>query len=333
MKLKLNCPYCDGFAELKNELHTVTYRKEEFSNFSFFYKCNNCGKDFSTTEIDDVNVNQIYNQYREKYSIPFPQQLTAIRENYNLSAAKMSEILGLGANQYRLYEGGEMPSSSTATLLSLIMNPKDFLEVILRKKEILKISDRLIHHLGELIHQQKALSNDLKQIMFNSSLIPNHFTGFTISNFEKFANMVIFFLQDAFLVTRLNKYLFYADFLNFKRSGFSISGYNYAAITLGPVPQDYKTVYDILEEHNFITTVPYEIGFDTTEKFVQAKNFDGSLFTPMELESIEMVKQKLSPLKTDRIIDMSHEEPGWLANVDKRDLISYQKYAFFLKHF
>lgn len=333
MNLKIDCPYCDGFAELKNELHTVTYRKEEFSNFSFFYRCSNCGKDFSTTEIDDVNVNQVYNQYREKYSIPFPQQLFAIRENYNLSAAKMSEILGLGANQYRLYEGGEMPSSSTATLLSLIMNPKDFLEVILRKKETLKISDRLIHHLGELIRQQKELGNDLKQILFNSSLIPNHFTGFTIPNFEKFANMVIFFLRDAFLVTRLNKFLFYADFLNYKYSGFSISGYNYAALPRGPVPDKYKIVFHILEQSGYLLTEDFPIGNDFTEKFIPSKPFNSSLFDTTELDSMQKVKQKLSPLKTDRIIEMSHDEPGWLANKDKKDLISYQKYAFYLKHF
>jgi hypothetical protein len=333
MKLKLDCPFCEGFAELKNELRTVTYRKEEFNNYSFFYKCSNCGKDFTTTEIDDVNVNQIYNQYREKYSIPFPQQLIAIKENYNLSSAKMSEILGLGANQYRLYEGGEMPSSSTGTLLSLIMNPKDFKDLILRKKETLKIPEKVFSHLNDLILQQKAEAKELKEIIFNSSIIPNRFTGFSIPNFEKFAHIVIYFLKEAFLVTRLNKYLFYADFLNYKRSGFSISGYNYAAIPLGPVPQDYKTVYDLLEEHNYISTVGYETEYDTTEKFVQTKDFDSSLFTPLELESLELVKQKLAPLKTKTIIDMSHEEPGWLANKEKKELISYQKYAFYLKHF
>jgi hypothetical protein len=48
---------------------------------------------------------------------------------------------------------------------------------------------------------------------------------------------------------------------------------------------------------------------------------------------MEPVKNKLSSFSTDKIIDMSHDELGWSENKDKKDLISYQKYAALLKHF
>jgi hypothetical protein len=48
---------------------------------------------------------------------------------------------------------------------------------------------------------------------------------------------------------------------------------------------------------------------------------------------METVKNKLSSFSTDKIIDMSHEELGWSENKDRKDLISYQKYASLLKHF
>ena len=44
--------------------------------------------------------------------------------------------------------------------------------------------------------------------------------------------------------TKLNKAMFYADFLNYKQRGISISGLEYQAIQYGPVPVHYDTIYD-----------------------------------------------------------------------------------------
>ncbi|MDE5881336.1 MAG: helix-turn-helix domain-containing protein [Muribaculaceae bacterium] len=56
----------------------------------------------------------MYNQYRVRHGIPFPDEIAGIREHYGLSAAKMAQILGLGINQCRMYENGEVPSVSNA---------------------------------------------------------------------------------------------------------------------------------------------------------------------------------------------------------------------------
>src|ERR1035437_9172106 len=112
----MDCAYCNGNAELKIEETKKTFRKEEFKIFEHYYKCQKCSKEFTTDEIDMLDINQVYNQYREKYSIPFPEQLAAIRGKYNLSAAKMSDIIGFGPNQYRLYETGDIPSESQGSL-------------------------------------------------------------------------------------------------------------------------------------------------------------------------------------------------------------------------
>ncbi|WP_394351640.1 type II toxin-antitoxin system antitoxin SocA domain-containing protein [Lunatibacter salilacus] len=43
----------------------------------------------------------------------------------------------------------------------------------------------------------------------------------------------------------MNKLLFYADFLMFKRSCFSISGVRYKAIDMGPVPFNFQVFLNI----------------------------------------------------------------------------------------
>ena len=126
----MRSPFADCEATLMCEEKKVEFRKETFSYIESFYRCNITGLDFTTTELDDANIAQVYEQYREKYGIPSPAEITAIREKYGLSATKMSEILGLGINQYRLYEKGEMPSQSIGKMLALIADPKAFKAII-----------------------------------------------------------------------------------------------------------------------------------------------------------------------------------------------------------
>ena len=68
----MKCPFCDkGNVILSVEKKKRTFRKEEFEIFEYYYKCKNCNEEFTTTEIDTLNNNQVYNKYREKYSVPF----------------------------------------------------------------------------------------------------------------------------------------------------------------------------------------------------------------------------------------------------------------------
>ena len=148
----MNCAYCNGKADLKIQKSKTKFRNEEFEIFEHFYKCQKCSKEFTTDEIDNVDVNQVYNQYREKYLIPFPEQLTSIREKYNLSAAKMSEIIGFGPNQYRLYESGDIPTESQGALLGMIFKTDNFIDLLNKKKSQLKDYEKILHHLKTLPH-------------------------------------------------------------------------------------------------------------------------------------------------------------------------------------
>lgn len=95
----------------------VTYRGEKFNCIHLACHDDDSGEEFTTTESDTVWFNQVTNQYRERHGIPFTDEIVALREKYGVSAAKMSLILGFGANQYRLYEDGEVPSESNGKMI------------------------------------------------------------------------------------------------------------------------------------------------------------------------------------------------------------------------
>ena len=324
----MKCPVCDkGNASLKIQKKKRQFRKEEFEFFEFYYQCENCNEEFTTTETDTINTNQVYNQYREKHSIPFPEQLNSLREYYNISAAKMSELLGFGTNQYRLYENGEFPSGGNATVLSLIINPSNFKNIIIKNKSILskKKFDEVIDKIEYTITDN--LDKLLEKSLFPSDIIPNRFTGFTLPRFRKFANMVLYFLVNAPFKVRLNKLLFYADFTSYKYSGFSISGCRYAAIDMGSVPDQYSHIYGLLESEKYITAELVKVKDKEYDKFVSLRQFDKSLFTDFELSILNDVLNKFRHISTNELMEISHNEKAWQDNNKSKSIIDYVLYA------
>lgn len=108
----MRSPFTGGNATLKHEVSELTYRKETFKYVHLYYECDETKERFTTTELDEVNIGQIYNQYRAKYGIPFPDEIASLRKQYGLPAIKMSRILGFGDNQFRLYENSDMHSEA-----------------------------------------------------------------------------------------------------------------------------------------------------------------------------------------------------------------------------
>jgi len=86
---------------LTSERRSMDFRKEACDIVLYYYKSIVSEEQCTTTELDEVNMNQVYKQYRDRFNIPFPNEISRICEKYSLSAAKMSEIFGFGINSYR----------------------------------------------------------------------------------------------------------------------------------------------------------------------------------------------------------------------------------------
>lgn len=324
----MNCPICNkDKVKLRSEIVEREFRKEKFKVFEQFFVCYNCNNEFTTPEQDDLAVNQVYNQYRENYNIPFPEELKSIRETYGLSGSKMAEILGFGTNQIRNYEAGEVPNKSNSKILNMIKFPDHFKTLIEQSKQQLgvKLYKKIINIIDELTLE----NDDVLTQLFKDNINPSQFNGYKVPSFNKFFNMILFFNENAYYQVRLNKFLFYADFLNFKKTGKSISGMPYVAIKMGPVPDHYKALMDFAEKENYIEYIYDESLNSDSERISKRKNFDTSLFLDSEIESLNMVLKKLRYKKTEDIWKLSHKEKAWIenSNTDKK-IISYIKYAF-----
>lgn len=319
--------------KLTKERRSMDFRKETFEVVFHYYKCEDSGEQFTTTSMDEVNMNQVYNQYRDRFNIPFPDEIIRIREKYGLSAAKMSEILGFGVNSYRQYEGGEMPSIANAKLIQMAEDPKIFIGMV----GLCGILDEKVK--VKYIQKAQLLVEERKRNIFNLNfkeyLFGNHladiYSGYRNPNFEKFTEMVVYFSKKtAPFKTKMNKLLFYADFLMFKQSCFSISGVRYKAIDMGPVPNNFQSIFEYLANKNEIDiyTTEFPNGY-TGEQFKARKDrlFKADLFSENELEVLEKIATVFKTTSTNDMIKLSHLEEAWKKNEKGKSVISYE-YAF-----
>lgn len=109
-------------ARLMHESATVKFRGEVY-NYTYSFFVDTDGRRFTTTEIDEGNIEQVYSQYRKKYGIPSPTEIAELKALYGLSNAKLAMILGFGENQIANYLDGEIPSNSNGKTLSVIRDP------------------------------------------------------------------------------------------------------------------------------------------------------------------------------------------------------------------
>lgn len=321
---------------LITEKRSMDFRKESFQIMFHFYKCEESGEQFTTTSMDEINLNQLYNQYREKFNIPFPDEIIAIRQKYGVSASKMAEILGFGTNSYRQYEAGEMPSVSNARLIQIISDPNKFIDMVSLCDSLdEKIKVKSIQKAKLLVEERTRNSFvlNLKDYLLGDHLA-DIYSGYRNPNLEKFTEMVVYFSEHIKpYKTKLNKLLFYADFLMFKQTCFSISGVRYHAIDMGPVPNNFQSVFEYLANNNEVDIQYNEFpNGGIGEQFLARPDrpFNSELFSELELAVLEKIVATFKSTSTNDIIELSHLEKAWKENEQTKNVISYQ-YAFELK--
>lgn len=322
---------------LRIEESTVVFRKEEFKYFHLSYYCEDSGESLTTTEIDEFNINQVYNQYRDKHNILFPDEIKSVKEKYGLSASKMSQILGFGANSYRNYENGEVPSMANANLIQTISEDSNvFRNLVLRSTDLEDgEKNKILAKIDAAIEIEHATSDENKYVsMLFEDMLPDAFSGYRKPSIQKFSEMVVYFAEKLQpTVTMMNKLLFYADFLNYKKSAYSISGARYMAHNYGPVPVRFNGLFDYITNKRIVDTQIEAFGEYIGEKFVlpPTKTFNQDLFDEVELESLKAIAVRFAKCNATQIKDISHQEKAWIENEKGKNKINYN-YGFDLIH-
>ncbi len=327
----MKSPFTGGEVVLRTEKKRHTFRGREYECNYAYYVCVDTEERFTTEEIDTANVMQVYNQYRIDMGIPFPDEIRCIREQLGVSAAMMSNILGFGDNQYRLYENGDMPSVSNGrTLSSIIRYPKTIKSFIEGAK--LDLSEKNYNALLAKIDnctESTEKSEFVRWIFSNNTR--NEYNGYANQSLSVLKNVILYFIErgNGVYKTMMNKLLFYSDFLAYKKYGMGITGLSYQALQFGPVPVKWDRVYSAFDEIN-AECVLFDNG-NAGEKLVSDMPYDKTVLTDDQVAILEQVYMTFRNDTSRSVSEKSHEEIAWLENHYNQALIDYT-YAFTLKH-
>jgi hypothetical protein len=95
---------------------------------------------------------------------------------------------------------------------------------------------------------------------------PDECSGYRRLDIAKLFNMILYFCKDGDFKTRINKLLFYADFLHYKQYTVSITGARYAHAIFGPVPDRYATLLAVLIENGSLAPEEFMCSDEITRR-------------------------------------------------------------------
>ena len=142
-------------------------------------------------------------------------------------------------------------------------------------------------------------------------------------NQAKFAELLLYVAERSeedirFGATKLNKIMYFSDFLAYGMWGESITGATYRRLPRGPVPSELLSTQEqligagraILKETQYFNRIQ--------QRLVAVKETDRSLFNGAELALVDQVIAALKGHNASEVSELSHCEIGWkLASGDE----------------
>lgn len=133
-------------------------------------------------------------------------------------------------------------------------------------------------------------------------------------NREKLINAVVYFASNTQHCgkVKLFKLLYLLDFAHFREAGRSVTGLDYRAWKMGPVPFELMQEWDELESDmaRAVNIVPEKVIDFIRERVVPKVAFDDSLFTRRELRLMQEISTNFANELTKPLIGFTHEERG-----------------------
>jgi hypothetical protein len=111
--------------------------------------------------------------------------------------------------------------------------------------------------------------------------------------------------------TKLNKILFYADFIAYVRNGAAITGAEYQKLEHGPAPRRLKPVERALVERHDAVVADRRRFAHVQQRLIPLREPDLDLFTGSQIAIVDEVIAALKNHNAAQVSELSHQFPGW----------------------
>ena len=110
---------------------------------------------------------------------------------------------------------------------------------------------------------------------------------------------------------KLNKILFYADFLAYRNFGRPITGAEYQKLEHGPAPRQLKPLCDRMKREGALAVRKAEFGGYMQHRTLALREPILGKFTAEEIALVDSVIQQLWGQNASEVSERSHRFPGW----------------------
>lgn len=307
MNKKLYCPNCEADNTFQSEtrMQTCDVRNEKITIDIPLWVCDVCNETVVDESYGDP-IDHAFDLYRNQHNLLSPNEIKSIRTKWNISQVAFATLLGMSQATINRYEGGSLQQEKE--------------DVLLRACEKKEMIENLFALRGNLLtpRQQHALRSSIE----NTAELPQWSintentieSGFTRFEYEKYVAVVLWLCDNIALVTptKLNKLLFYTDFLFFKLNACSMTGMKYRRMQFGPVPEHRTTLRAMMEEDGYLSVIESTFQNGNYGEVVRAGANEPSIqLGRNELHVLQFVRDSLGGLSPSEISDLSHTEIAW----------------------
>lgn len=321
------CPKCHALSSrrIEQRRETLVVRGDAIEVDAEVAVCPQCGEEIGDIDLSDAILERAYSEYRRRHGILAPEQIRVVRESTGLTQRGFARLLGWGDVQVHRYETGALPDDAHNTLLVALQDPETMYRFVQQRLDHVSPLDRRkieAAMTGRLTAWGTAsVRRGLQQLI---EAYPLSARGNRPFDLERIGHMIVFFASGVQLgMVKLNKMLWCADFLSFKRSSVALAGLPYVRLPYGPVPDRYKLLLSEIEDEGFVHSRVdvYPSGYEGME-YEPIIPFDASLFTADEIAVLRTVKDRIAPLNGSQAAAWSHQQRAWL-ETPPNEVVSY----------
>lgn len=321
----LICPVCEKEvdAEPIDIVKEVKIRGEIFKVPVRLYKCLECGYN----QIEDLNnpqdeLDAAFREYRKKYGMLQPEEIRSIRKKYNLTQQELAKLLGISPATLSRYENGGLQEAAHDRLLQFISEPENMLSLVNKNKGILP--DNKVKTLEKTILQTIDDRREYDFLEKRHNFTMEKYRGKKSFSFPFFENFIAYIINKVELMgntvtkTKLNKLLFYIDFLSYRELGHSLTGAVYVKLPYGPCPDGFQMVLDIMEKNGTVSIIErYLENSDAVTYIIHTGNrFYNIQLSDDEKEIVDFVVKNLGNKRASELSEMSHKEKAYIDSTD-----------------
>lgn len=270
-------------AECRKDVNFVTKETEfkrtlkdnEYSFIGLEAYCAECGSPIYVSEIEDNNLNLLYDAYRKANDIISLDEILSIPKKYAIGKRPLSLLLGWGEQTFTRYCNGDMPSKQYSDILRRLYN--------------------------EPIYYNELLQNNKDRMKSNSSYEKSNIAVknlIGIPENSKIENVIGYLLYKCEDVTplALQKLLYYVQGFFYAFNNVFIFEDDCEAWVHGPV---YRKVYHKYSDYKY----------DTIDS---ADSFDETIFSVAEKAVIDSIVDNFSCYSGKVLERFTHSEQPWI---------------------